>query len=227
MKLIRLVATLTVLFAAMTTPAGAVTLGQIDDFQDGTTQGWGSGVISPVPPVNLADSGPTGVGDHSLLITSLGGGGPGSRFVAFNTVQWAGDFLTAGVERITLDVNNLGAGTLNVRVALEGTGGRFVSTLSVPVLSGSGWQNIELSLLAADLSSAGGFDVNATLSAVTQLRVISAVSPTFEGDPIATQGLMDNVIAGPVPVLVPALPVGALVALAIALAITGRSRVMG
>ena len=213
------------LFVALFTTAAsasAVTLGQIDDFQDGTTQGWGSGAISSVPPVNLPDSGPTGVGDHSLLITSLGGIGPGSRFVAFNTTQWAGDFPAAGVERITLDLNNLGVVTLNMRVALEGAGGRFVSTLSVPVLSGGGWQSIQLSLLAADLTSAGGFNVNATLAAVTQLRLISAAAPAFQGDPIATQGLIDNVTAGPEPELIPALPAGGLVVLVAAMAAAGR-----
>jgi hypothetical protein len=46
--------------------------------------------------------------------------------------------------------------------------------------------------------------VNATLSAVTQLRVISAVSPSFLGDPILAQGLIDNVTAaGPVSAPVP------------------------
>jgi hypothetical protein len=200
-----------------------VTLGQLDDFQRGTTEGWGSGPINPNPPVNVPDVGPAGAGDHSLQITSTGVIGPGSRFVAFNTTQWSGDFTTAGVERITLDVNNVGAVALNMRVALEGAGGRFVSTLSVPVSSGSGWQSIELSLLAGDLSSAGGLDVNATLSAVTQLRVISALNPTFQGDIIAAQGLIDNLVAdGPELLSVPALPVGGLVALAVALAAAGR-----
>ena len=199
-----------------------MTLGQVDDFQHGTTQGWGSGVTNPNPPVNVSDVGPAGAGDHSLQITSTGVIGPGSRFVAFNTTQWSGDFTTAGVERITLDVNNVGAVALNMRVALEGAGGRFASTLPVPVSSGSGWQSIELSLLASDLSSAGGVDVNATLAAVTQLRLISAVAPAFEGDVIAAQGLIDNVAAGPEPPLVPALPVGGLVALAVALAAAGR-----
>ena len=41
--------------------------------------------------------------------------------------------------------------------------------------------------------------MNATLGAVTQLRVLSALNPTFQGDPIAAQGLVDNVIAAPEP----------------------------
>ena len=49
------------------------------------------------------------------------------------------------------------------------------------------------------MARAGGFDVNATLGGVTQLRLISAVSPTFQGDAIAAQGLVDNVVAVPEP----------------------------
>ena len=50
MRCIQLAVALAALLAAITTPAAAVTIGQIDDFQDGTTQGWGSGLINPNPP---------------------------------------------------------------------------------------------------------------------------------------------------------------------------------
>ncbi len=197
---------LSLLFASLVAaaPAAAVTLGQIDDFQDGTTQGWRDGGVSPNPPVNMSDVGPAGVGDHSLQITSTGGFGAGSRFVAFNTAQWTGDYPTAGVDMITFDVNNIGSANMDLRVALDGVGGRFVTTASMPVAAGSGWQSIEIPIGPAHLTSVGGLDVNATLSAVTQLRVISAVSPSFLGDPILAQGLIDNVTAaGPVSAPVP------------------------
>lgn len=184
---------------AAAAPAAAVTLGQIDDFQDGTTQGWTSGPINPNPPINVPDVGPAGPGDDSLQITSTGVFGAGGRFVAFNGAQWAGDYLTAGVDMIVLDINNIGAVSLNLRVALDGLGGRFVTTASVPIAPASGWQSVGLSINPADLTSAGGLDVNATLGAVTQLRVISALNPTFQGDVIAAQGLVDNVIAAPEP----------------------------
>ncbi len=212
------------LAAALTAaaPAAAVPLGPLDDCQDGTTQGWMSGVINPNPPINVPDVGPAGLGDDSLQITSTGILGPGGRFVAFNGTQWAGDYPTAGVDMIALNVNNVGAVTLNLRVALDGAGGRFVTTASVPISAGSGWQTVEFSIAPADLTSAGGLDVNATLAAVTQLRVISALNPTFQGDAIVAQGLVDNVIAGPEPESVPALPVGGLVGLVVAIAAVGR-----
>lgn len=182
------------LLLAYALPAGAVTPGQHDDFQDGTTQGWGSGVLNPNSPANAADVGPTGAGDHSLQLTSTGSLGPGSRFAAFNTTQWAGDFLSASASQILMDVNNIGATPLNLRVAFEGPGGRFVTTASVPVPAGSGWQSIALGIEPIDLTSAGGLDLNATLGAVTSMRVISAASPSFMGDAIVAQGLIDNVL---------------------------------
>jgi len=193
MKRLPLVLALAALFTVTTPPAGAVTSNQLDDFQDGTSQGWGSGPTNPNPPVNISDVGPAGLGDHSLQITSTGIPFAGGRFVAFNTTQWTGDFSAAGVERIVMDVNNIGSVTLNMRVALDGAGGRFVTTLSVPVLAGSGWQSLAFSIAPGDLTSAGGLGVGATLAAVTSLRVISAASPTFQGDVITAQGLIDNV----------------------------------
>ena len=204
--------------------APAVTLGQIDDFQDGTTQGWGSGALNPNPPVNVPDVGPGGVGDDALQITSTGGIGPGGRFVAFNATQWAGDYPTAGVDTIVMEFNNLGSVTLNLRVALDGAGGRFVTTASVPISAGGGWQIVAFSLAPGDLTSAGGLDVNATLAAVIQLRVISAANPTFQGDAVAAQGLVDNVTApleDPGLPAVPALGPGALAVLAVLLGFGG------
>ncbi len=180
-------------------PAGSVILGQIDDFQDGTTQGWGSGVGNPNPPVNVSDVGPAGVGDSSLQITSTGGFGPGSRLVAFSFFQWAGDYTSAGVDLIVADVNNVGSTALDLRLAIDGSGGQFASSVAVPLAPGSGWQTIGLPISPADLTSVGGFDVNATLASAVQLRLLSAASPSFMGDPIVAELLVDNIVAVPEP----------------------------
>jgi hypothetical protein len=177
--------------AAQTVP---IDVNQIDDFQDGTTQGWGSGFQNPNPPVNVADVGPAGIGDDSLQITSTGGAGSGSRLTAFNRIQWAGDYLTPGVVMIIADVNNVGTTDLNLRLAFDGPGGRFASTLSLPLFSGSGWQVLGFPITAADLTSVGGFDVNATLGSATELRLISAAALSFMGDPIVAQLLVDNIL---------------------------------
>src|SRR3712207_4557029 len=57
----------------------AVTLGQVDTFQDGSTMNWQEGGNSPNPPTNVASGGPAGAGDRYLENDSSGGFGAGSR----------------------------------------------------------------------------------------------------------------------------------------------------
>jgi hypothetical protein len=94
--------------------AGAVAIGQVDRFQDLTTDGWfagglGTGQVPPVPPEVNGSGGPGGAGDAFLQITAQGGTGPGSRLTAINATQWTGNYLAAGVGSIGLDVRNLGS----------------------------------------------------------------------------------------------------------------------
>ena len=49
--------------------------GFLNDFEDGTTQGWSNGGSSPNPPTNIPDGGPGGAGDAFLEERDLGGGG--------------------------------------------------------------------------------------------------------------------------------------------------------
>src|SRR5215212_9214500 len=82
----------------MAMPAHAVSLGQTDTFENGTTQGWVTALLgspNPLPPANVPTGGPAGANDNFLLLTSRGGGGPGSRLTGINTSQWAGNYAAA------------------------------------------------------------------------------------------------------------------------------------
>ena len=81
---------------------------QRDDFQDGTTQGWTTGGANPNPPTWVSDGGPEGVGDGFLRVEGNGSSGAGGNLVAFNSAQWTGDYLAAGVTAIRADLRNLG-----------------------------------------------------------------------------------------------------------------------
>src|SRR6185295_5265377 len=87
---------------APSTAAGA-SIGLKDTFQDGTTDGWFAGGgpgggVPPVPPQVIPTGGPEGAGDQFLQITSNGiAGTAGSRLVALNAAQWAGNYLAAGI----------------------------------------------------------------------------------------------------------------------------------
>jgi hypothetical protein len=103
----------------------AVTIGQIDTFQSGTTEGWVAGggplgQVPPVPPHAVTSGGPGGSSDAYLVITSQGGSGPGSRLTAFNIFgQWAGNYLASGIGAIAMDLNNLASTELTIRIEFE------------------------------------------------------------------------------------------------------------
>ncbi|NLF37925.1 hypothetical protein GX586_00675 [bacterium] len=175
----------------------AVTLDQVDDFEDGTTMGWSEGVASPNPPVNVASGGPAGTNDNYLGNTSSGTFGAGSRMVMFNTAQWAGNYATAGVALLTADMANLGGATLHMRIAIEGAGTRYGSTLPVVISNDSAWHAVSLPVDEAGLSVVEGAQPLAVvLSNVTELRILSSQGgPAWLGDSIAGVLGMDNLAA--------------------------------
>ena len=115
--------------------AGALTLGQTDTFEDGSTNGWSTGIAHPAPPV--AD--PAGF----LRITALGAAGAGGRLVAFAGPQWAGDYTAAGVTGITLDLANLGTTDLELRLRLAANADTVFSG-AVNLAAGSGARVTEI-----------------------------------------------------------------------------------
>jgi len=114
-----LVATILLLLACVPVPnALAITLGQVDDFEDGTVQNWGGLSTSNDPT-----AGPT---DSALFASTPGGGGPGGRLLILNghtAQQWAGNWTAAGVTSISMDFRNSGNNDLSFRLGIAGPGG--------------------------------------------------------------------------------------------------------
>jgi len=104
----------------MLTPrAFALSVGQIDTFEDGTTQNWVVGLLGAPhanPPINVSSGGPSGVDDNYLRLTAVGGAGPGSRLSTINLNQWAGDYITDGITAISMDLYNQGQTDLYLRL---------------------------------------------------------------------------------------------------------------
>lgn len=121
-----------------------------DTFEDGTTQNWVVGLLGaphPAPPVNISTGGPAGSGDNYLLLTAVGGSGSGSRLSVINLTQWGGDYLAAGVNAISMDLNNLGTTDLYLRLLLaDPIGGSpnnlAFSTTPVFLPSRSSWTSV-------------------------------------------------------------------------------------
>jgi hypothetical protein len=209
----KLLASLVVVAAVALTPltADAVVIGQIDTFEDGTTAGWGAGfafgAVPPFPPQNVPDGGPTGAGDAFLQITAVGGTGigfePGSRLSAINATQWAGDYLATGVTSISMDLRNLGASDLTIRLLFEDPMGapplnEAVTTFGALLPAGGDWTHVVFPISPADLTVLFG-DATTLLSQVTFLRIIHNPTPNRAVPVIGVLGV-DNITAGPLAV---------------------------
>lgn len=189
-----------VLFGLVALPAGAVTLGQVDTFQDLAAAAWVSGPANPVQPAVVASGGPAGAGDAYLLIGASGGQGPGSRLVGINAAQWTGDYRAAGVSAITMDVANFGPSALHLRLHFYGGAGSAAVTEGVALPAGSGWTRVRFEL---DPAGPGPF---------LDLRLFhgSADSAVYPGPGVVAQLGVDNVRAVPEPASGAAMALGLL-----------------
>lgn len=185
-------------------PAGAaqaITLGQIDDFQDGTTQGWQEGMLSPNPPINLTDGGPAGSGDHALRNVSTGDFLPGGKMIQFNQEQWTGDYQAAGVDRVDvmLRADPSSAGPLFMRVAIQGSPFQRFSSNEAFLLPNDGdWYSASF-LLADMVQVLGSQSLNEALTQVSEFRVLHNPQPDWIGADIVATLDMDNLTAAQVP----------------------------
>ncbi|MCC6537456.1 MAG: PEP-CTERM sorting domain-containing protein [Bryobacterales bacterium] len=186
-------------------PLCAVTIGQVDDFEDGTTQGWkvnslGQGAPSlALLPANEITGGPAGATDNFLKLNSAGGSGSGSRLVVNNLfAQWSGDYAALGLTAIAMDLRNLGATDLAIRLMLENPDGGpptdVAITDAVALPSGGGWTHVQFDLSPGSLTAVLG-DVNALLANVTGLRIYHSASAEFPGAPVAATLGVDNITA--------------------------------
>ena len=174
--------------------AQAIDLNTFNDFEDGTTQGWQIGGANG--PTNIPNGGPTGANDNYLQNQSTGTMNADSKFIFFNTTTaWTGNWTSAGITYITFMVNNTGATNLSLRIALDGGGGRWCTTVPITVNTSSGWMGVSIPVSAGSFTAAGGTDINLTLGNVTSMRILSNTSVSFFGETIAAQAGFDNIAA--------------------------------
>lgn len=195
--------TLAITTALLAAPAHAVSLGQSDSFESGSTADWRVGSPHPLPPSVVATGGPAGAGDAYLLLQAEGGSGPASRLAAQNTDQWSGNYTAAGITALTMDVFNFGPTSLSLRLLFDGDDGtnqaRAWSAAAVVVPAGSGWQQVVFPILPSDLRAASGGNVNLALSSAYSLRLYHGVNSSFPGGSVVTTLGVDNITAVPEP----------------------------
>lgn len=218
MKLIRcfslkLLATLCLLLPSVAL-ADPVTIGQTDTFEGGTTQNWtvhlGPPFFPPHPaPPSILSGGPGGAADHYMLVTAIGGlGGAGSKLSVINGSQWAGNYIAAGVNAITMDLNNFGPDHLFLRLLFEDPmmgppNNVAFSTDAVFLPAGSGWRHVTFLIGPSNLTAGLG-SVNAALMNATAIRLFHNPAPAFPPPPIGPPPVnvrlgVDNITAAAVP----------------------------
>jgi hypothetical protein len=190
-----------IFFASISSTASGISLGQVDDFQDGSTQHWGISLL----PENIADAGPDGVGDNALLITAHGGHGPGGRLLtATDGFQWDGNWTSAGVTQIAIDVRNPNQYPLMMRIGIAGPDGiggagfgdAHVSTNPITVPADDAWHSITFPATAADFTSTStSTNIAAALAGVSQFRVLHNPEISFLGETVSGSFYMDNIRA--------------------------------
>ena len=179
-------------------PANAVTLGQIDDFEDGSTHLWSEGGPSPNPPENVASGGPDGVDDNYLADTSTGTGTAGSKMVMSNTGRWSGDYISEGIQGLKMMMANFGDTPLQMRIALEGPSAtRYGSTTAFTLPADGAWHPVVFGLTEDDLTNLGGVATpNEVLASVGTIRILAASGgPAWKGDSIAASIGIDDIEA--------------------------------
>ncbi len=200
--------------------AKAVSSGQLDDFQNGTTANWeNGGVGNAVAVTNVSTGGPAGAGDRYIRLTA-DGSGAGGKLTAFNRDQWLGDYNAAGVTSIEVDLRNESTVTLSIRMAFKtgpGSGGvAGFLTRAVILAPGSGWQHVSFSLAPANLTAINNPGSWANFF-IGEVRFIHEVNATnLSGDNVVGQLGIDNVRAVPEPATAALLAAAALVGAAAA-----------
>jgi hypothetical protein len=176
-----------------------ITVGHVNNFQDGTTQSWLGANVEAV-----ANAGPNGAGDTALRASATGAPlGPNSKLIVFNnTDSWTGNWTAAGVVQISLDVRNPNAFPLTLRLGIAGPDGFFGggggdahSTDGIEVAGDNAWHSITFDVLADNFTSFSPMypEPAAALADVTHFRVLHHPEHSFIGEAIDADFLIDNI----------------------------------
>jgi len=159
----------------VTTASAGIVGGQVDDFEEGTAQGWGN----PTDTSGLMLGGPSGAGDTYLnVFTNFNTSGPGSTPAVFNTDQWAGDYIASGVDEISMDLANFTTvhadpTTLNLRLMIfTGFGSIFTTTATVDLANDGAWGTYSFDISEGGVTLVdGGIDYETAMTDVTRLLI--------------------------------------------------------
>ena len=191
--------------------ARAIVNGQLDTFEDGTSEFWVNGFGN----LAVAVGGPGGAGDHYLEIGGLGFPGPSSKLVGYNASQWTGNFIAAGVNAVEMDLKAIsidpisGISTLTIRIAFRSATGQltskgasgYVSSVGATIPVDGQWHHVvfPLSSLVPINSTNDGMPpapLATFLTGPAEFRIMHLVSPNaLIGDNVKAVLGIDNIHA--------------------------------
>ena len=181
-----------------------VSAGQVDTFEESSTQSWAVGGAASSQISNVATGGPTGDDDGFLqYFTSGSPNGAGSKMIVFNRGQWTGNYTSEGIVEIQFDAKVEGSNNLEIRFALSdetgagtGSGTRMSSSSSVIVAAGSGWNSYTIPISSSNFTIVEGSGTAAdVLVNVAEARFLHATSPDWFGGVISGTLQLDNITA--------------------------------
>ncbi len=173
---------------------GALTLGLISDFEDGSTQDWGANFNLDV--TNVADGGPDGAGDNYL---ELGNQGGPNRMAMRNSALATG--IDAGVERIQVYMRrpsaNANGESATIRLVLWDGANRWTSTDGEIIPADDGWSLYDFSIAEADLTQVSGTGSYTDLRTNFQRIVFrhDPDTPSFGGSSLVGNVHFDDIAA--------------------------------
>lgn len=176
-----------------------ITLNQSDNFEGFTTSNWTKST-STLPNQNIITDGPQGVDDNFLRVQSDGGSASSGKLVTFNNAQWKGNYITARVTYISMDVRNSGSNIITLRLAFQNTAWtndpKWSSINPIAVVPGQGWNTIIFPIDANSLTRLGHTNsYNGDFNNINELRILHDDAPGWDGDPIQAVLDIDNIQA--------------------------------
>ena len=198
--------TVALIVATSADSAAQITLGQLDNFQTGTTLlGWQQGTLAPPSGLTRVGGGQGGASDFYMQVVGDGAPGAGGRITAFNNAQWTGNYSAAGVTAIEMDLWAPATNTQNLsfRIALKtgpGMTSGYVSTTAFTVPNDATWRHATFQISASQMTAIGApAPFETFITSVGELRVLHSSTISLNGQTINGAVGIDNITTNPIP----------------------------
>lgn len=167
---------------------------QINDFEDGTTQGWSKMVCSKNQPLNSIENGRIGVSDNYLKVIGDGSKGVGSRLELINTnPEWIGEF---SENYLGFYAKNPSDKDLDLRLVIKGVDGTQICTsAAIHILANSNWIRYSFNLEPENAFSVvrGKGSVEDVLLNVKEVRILHNPKATYYASSIEAALHIDEI----------------------------------